>query len=904
MARQKRRTPATIFSATVRSALEHITDPTWLGRNSPLASPYFLGNRRVADIRFDDPTDRGRILQSAIFESAALMWRGGLPKTRSELADAVDEERATLGSKSSRYLFYLLELRYLRKYYPSNTFPNSAESIPGFVNVSPTRFFIHLDDAINELGRRLLEWFSPGLRLEHPNLTRELIGRKEIKSEAMRELRSNHSVAITGAGGVGKTTLGAAIIAEWPGDVFWHTFRPGLNDDIGSILFSLGHFTRESGAPTLWAQLVADEGRIGPIGAKIGMLHMDLEAIAQRQPLLCFDEIDLLQTTSGAPRRKQHSQILELVESLRGIVPLLLIGQRVYVDTNAHFAVEPLSLSETNELIATQGIVLDNIALHRVQNITGGNPRLLELYAALQRHGGDIASLPTISKQPATQPIFSRLWRRLDESEQEILSALAVFRSFAPQDAWQKHSAAITDLIQRNLIKTDLSGGISLLPGIRDIVYESLPSTHRDMYHRAAARIRAQFGDYTAAAYHFVQANDPASAVEVWSSHQEDEILTGQAQAADEVFKSIDPRSLKGIQRDELIVIQNRLALLAGELDRILEGMDKFSWDIDSEPTAEALGQWAYTYELRDQADRALSIYDEAIAMATRLTTDVIHWRFRRGLILEETDIHLAQQEADVAQYDLERLRGIIHYLAGQFEQAETHFQTMLQIAELANNKTLIARAHQQLAMNAGRRALIDQARFHAEIAMSHYGEIGDRLQLEGMRAELAGMYLNVRQFEEVIEPSEKALLFFERTKHELWISTISTNLAEAYMETSRLEKAKEMVFKALHTEMPNARPYALYTLGHIHDRQGNPDHAAVSFREGIEVARTNGDPFIEAYLQRALGELYLKAGQTVDGLEHLDNALTLFGKMSLGQEEEATKEQIARATHEKTVND
>ncbi len=139
---------------------------------------------------------------------------------------------------------------------------------------------------------------------------------------------------------------------------------------------------------------------------------------------------------------------------------------------------------------------------------------------------------------------------------------------------------------------------------------------------------------------------------------------------------------------------------------------------------------------------------------------------------------------------------------------------------------------------------------------MSYYAEIGDRMQVEGMRAELAGMYLNVRQFEEVIEPSEKALQFFERIKHDIWISTISTNLAEAYMETGRLDKAKEMAFKALRLEIPNARPYALYTLGHIHDRESNPAHAVVAFTEGIEVARANSDPFIEAYLQRALGAL------------------------------------------------
>jgi len=86
------------------------------------------------------------------------------------------------------------------------------------------------------------------------------------------------------------------MIAGWPGEVFWHTFRPALNDDLNSVLFNLGHFTRNAGAPTLWAQLLAGEGRGAPLAQSVGMLHMDLEAIAGRQPLFCFDEMDLLQS--------------------------------------------------------------------------------------------------------------------------------------------------------------------------------------------------------------------------------------------------------------------------------------------------------------------------------------------------------------------------------------------------------------------------------------------------------------------------------------------------------------------------------------------------------------------------------------------------------------------------------
>lgn len=74
-------------------------------------------------------------------------------------------------------------------------------------------------------------------------------------------------------------------------------------------------------------------------------------------------------------------------------------------------------------------------------------------------------------------------------------------------------------------------------------------------------------------------AGEPAAAVEIWFAHQDEEIMAGQAAAADEVFGRIHPDQLDGSQRAELLVIRNRLALLAGEAERVLADMESFSWE-------------------------------------------------------------------------------------------------------------------------------------------------------------------------------------------------------------------------------------------------------------------------------------------------------------------------------------
>ncbi len=895
MARQKNVTPATIFSATVRSALEHVANPLWLGRHSPLATPYFLGQPLPGLAYPTSEQERGLWLQATIQQAATELWGGPLPTTRAQLEQAVDDERAEQGSKSARYRYFLLELRYLRRHFPPSTFPTAVEAMPGYLNVSPTRFFIHLDEAIDELCRRLLGRLNPALRLERPALARPPVGRAAMVAAALTELRAGRSVAITGPGGIGKSTAGAAIIAEWPGAIFWQTFHPGLNDDLNSLLFSLGHFAREIGAPTLWAQLLAGKGRGAPTAQAVGMLRMDLEALAERRPLLCFDEVDSLQTATGDPRRKQHAQVLELLESLRGFVPLLLIGQRVYVDTDAHFALEPLPMDETRELLSLLGLEPNTFTLRSVRQFTGGNPRLLELYAALRHAGeeaGDVLQLP---HQPSARPLFNRLWRRLDDLERELLSVLSVYRTAMPRDAWTKDEAGLNDLISRGLVKSDLAGGVALLPFIGDLVLAALGPDSRARLHHHAALVRAQRGDFTAAAHHFAAAGEPELAVEVWFAHQDEEIMAGQAAAADEVFRHIQPEQLAGDGRTALLVIRNRLALLAGEAERVLEEMEGFSWDVDDETTAEALGQWAFAYELRDQPEKALEKYDEALGMISRAVTHIGEWRRKRGFVyISESDLTAARLEAIAAKSDIERLEGMIDQFAGRFDSARTHYLASLQLAEAASDADKIAKAHEDLAQTAGRQGRMDEAEAHAAKAMAYYDEIGNRLQLEHMRADLAGMYLNVRQFEATIEPSEKALLFFEQIKHERWIAAISANLAEAYLETKRLDEARVMVFRVLRAEIATFRPYALYTLGHIHDREANPAHAAASFREGIEVAQANSDPFIEAYLHRALGILFGRNGQPDEGRQHLETALRLFTEMGLEHEIAPTNEALA----------
>ena len=136
------------------------------------------------------------------------------------------------------------------------------------------------------------------------------------------------TVSLSGAGGVGKTSIGATVIERLDGrPAFWYTLRPGFNDGAGSLLIALGAFLHQHGAAGLWQYLLAANGDPGELDVAAGLLRQDLASLSPLRPLICIDD---LEHVSGAQLllKPDHIQVLDLIDSLRGTTSLLLIGQR------------------------------------------------------------------------------------------------------------------------------------------------------------------------------------------------------------------------------------------------------------------------------------------------------------------------------------------------------------------------------------------------------------------------------------------------------------------------------------------------------------------------------------------------------------------------------------------------
>ena len=260
-------------------------------------------------------------MRGLLGEALDRLWDGPPPATTAALFAAVEDARRETGNSGDAYAYLLLELRYFRRRVPPGAYPSKATDIPVFLNVSTTRFFVHLDRAIDRLGEELLRLAQPALRPERPPAPALLLGRERELALARRELAAGRSVTLSGAGGVGKTTLAAATVADRPAEtVFWHTFLPNFNDNLPALLFAMGHFLHWLGGSTLWRQLLADAGRPPGPEQALGMLRADLERLPAA-PLFCFDEVDLLHGSDGDARSAAHARLLAFLEALCLMTP-------------------------------------------------------------------------------------------------------------------------------------------------------------------------------------------------------------------------------------------------------------------------------------------------------------------------------------------------------------------------------------------------------------------------------------------------------------------------------------------------------------------------------------------------------------------------------------------------------
>lgn len=912
---------ATTFYEQLKLALEYQGEPDILRDYSPLAKPYFLNQPRGRGVlspprQAAAPVHWGAVLSAKLAEAAATLWQGTLPVDAATLFAAVETESTQRG-RGSRYDYLMLELNYFKQIVapPPQT---QAEIYHDLLHISRTSHDRWLKEAVEHLGRILLQQLRPPLRLETPLLRGVVIGRAQVQARCMATLHAGGSVALTGPGGIGKSTLGAAIVESWPTPTsFWFTVRPGLNDHLNSLLFALGYFFHQQGASALWLQLVADEGKLEDANLALGLVRADIEAL-QTTPLLCFDEIDLLRAADLDRPNPHHLQLLGFIESLRPHLPLLLIGQRAVLESELAVTLERLPRAEMERWLQRLQINYTATELSELERYTGGNPRLLTLCFTLHQleRGGRAAparpllgqTLLQLPHTPAIGAIWDRLRLRLASAERRLLHALALFRIPAPKDAWLQlaepegddHPAALLATLDRltelQLVQEDAAGGLLLLPILRETLYTEMTVETRQGYHQIAAQIYAARGEYTEAAYHFHQGDQPERAIALWFPERRAEIQRGQAGAALAIVEQISAHRLQRPQQQQLALLRAELYGLLGEPQKVVESLAVQEWNREEPTSIEALRLWGEALNLQGDPAGAQAKLQEGVQVVAYLLEQHAHLHVQRGLIhLQQREMKAAWQEATRARYYAENLQGAIQANLGNYAIARNHYEVALQLATELGDTQATARTEYYLGIAAMQQQDLERAFGHYRAAIADYQRVGNRAQEVYARSNLAAAYLTAGDYPAAIAEADAALLFCRRMNAPYWMAMNAANLAEAYFALGELAAAERYALEVIEHEEVDSYPYALYTLGAIRRTQQRYADALQFFTRSCQIAAQNEDRFLLAYAQRGVGEVYAEQGAMAQAAAALHHAHALFQQLGIAAEAQRTADLLAK---------
>ncbi len=909
----KRFERAATFFEQLKLALEFYDEPAILTAHSPLATPYFLSS----SYRAGEPgaaVDWGQLLGDEIARTAALLWGGEPPAEQQALLAAVEQEAQT--ARSGRYDFLLLELNYFGQIVRPRP-RNQAAIYHDFLHVSRATHDRHLREAVARLGERLLQRLRPTVRLEAPTLRSALIGREQMRADSLRALEAGQSLALVGVGGVGKTALGTWLAQRWVRDhVFWFTVRPHFNDRLPSLLFALGYFLHQRGASSLWLQLVADGGKVEDANLALGMALADIDALPQ--PLLiCLDEIDLLRADDPECERPQHAQLLDFVRGLRHHAPLLLIGQRALLETELTLALDRLSNEEMSQWLRHEQIAHTPQDLAELARYTGGNPRLLTLCLALHR----VLAKPQLAETllrlphtPALAPIWERVRKRLAPSQRQLLHALSVFRDAVPRDAWRLATAPtdsetdskniendaesrdpVADLMQRHLLQQDGAGGVALLPTLRTLLYNDLSVERREALHLHAAQICATRGEATEAAYHLWRGGRAQQAVKFWFPQRQREIERGFSASALDIFSQISTNRLQPAQQRQLALLRAELYDFVGEPEKLVDNLASVEWPSDAVESIDAMHLWGVGLHVQGDTKGAQEKLKRGIDVVSYLFNKYTQLHVRRGTIyMHERETRDAWAEANLARYYAEHLQGTIQDQLGNYDNAQSHYELALKLAQELDDSQATARAQYYLGIITSRQRDFSTAFQYFDSAIQNYSKIGNRTQEMYVRSNQAACHILAEEYRASIKQAEDALQFYERAGSSYWIALNAGNLAEAYFALGDLDSSEKYAMLGIHQEEVENLPYTMVTLSLVRQAQGNPSAAIDLLTQAIQIAEENKDRWQTAYSRRTLGEVYAENGAREAARSELGAALALFRQMEIAAEVEKTEKLLA----------
>lgn len=876
----------------IELALEHFDEQVWLEKHSELVSPYFLGMQVLRDRKLAVGADgRGRALQEFLRKTINKAF--------------TDQSNGSLGE--------FVQFIYLNR--PNGLKQIEAAKQIGWAESTYAKkrklVFQILTEAIQKDSREKFHHEST-----HTNYD-NFVGRSQALQLALSAIDKRQILGIQGMGGIGKTTLGHVIAQKYKAQspthrpVFWYTFRPGLNDTLQSLMFSLGLFLQELGESAIWLhfcraykrQFSPEQPDYMEMGANLAieMLQSSLSRLAQRNidPLFILDEVDILRLNNN-----MHAIISTFVEGLGGenmALSVILIGQQVLLRHTTSLNLKGLEMAELSNLLQRLDIIAQPNDIQHLWEMTHGHPLMLRLFVnSIQRNQALQPQIAALTESPSLAMLWGRIKRNL--SDEAISTTMLLAACQAPVPITNAHfpEPIRSILLDKDLVVMSPDGRMLLLnPTLRQMLYQQIPATDRPVLHLQAANLYQDVGEYTTAAYQYLSAGRPDMAIHLLSHYKKQEIANGQANTLLALLQTITLDHLSNpIDQQALALLRSELLLFSGDPHHALTTLNA----VDYTPHSLAAG---YAQRLRADTLAVIGKVDDALAqyrigfdgLFELAGTQMMQISLRKGANYWHRlhDLSRAEIETRRARCQLEILEGNIRAYAGNNSPAITHYRTAIAYAEELGDEALQAAAHQELAHIAATNLDTLNAIGHYETCDVLFGNTGQQFCQWVNKGNMSYAYLCGQQYEMALPLAQETYKYMKNHNHHgygaFFHAFSAATLAEIHYYLNQADLATFFANEAIGLEDEFYSPMAQYVFARIQSDKKQFEIAVEYCHQAIETLKDiqHADAWrVLARAYDALGDINHCAMRIFDAKRAFSQALTIY--QQLGSKKECAR--------------
>jgi ATP/maltotriose-dependent transcriptional regulator MalT len=518
--------------------------------------------------------------------------------------------------------------------------------------------------------------------------------------------------------------------------VFWYTFRPGLNDDAISVVQALALFLAQPG------DVDAVPPDVYPLGPTVARL---LAKLPLRPVLLCFDDAHVV---DNDPATRSLLEALFPSAHERRLTVLILSRHRPTFTTEPTGpALGGLSQADAAALLHQLNLPpLPPDLFAALYQRTQGNPQLLRLFAAglSARELSSAAfaascrkAMAAMSRQRAVYAyLMDNVWHVLSPQEQETLQVLAVCRPPVRYEIIEAlldrpdrdARATLYSLVDHHILEETPDGTeLTIHPLVRDFCYGLLAGRDapRVRLHQRAATAYEDEGEILEAAYHHMAADEWSRAARLLVAHVDVLLETGQAsrlvRQLTDFPLGLEPENLS---LDDWIAVQIALGQVLAQqgdhdgavatYDLLLVTLQRQQGAVARRHRAQVYYWLASVYEQQSDYDAALACLQQGIEQAETLedeprvlgqllarTAWVLYRQaeYDQALGYCERGLALLPSEGqDDVVGEAYRILGAIHHARGDLTQAIAYAETALWASRRAGDVAGQVRAHQDLA--------------------------------------------------------------------------------------------------------------------------------------------------------------------------------------------------------------